>query len=225
MSHPRGLPRSHRWAGWSAIATVVLFIAANMLWANEQPPRGAPGPEVVDFYADISGRIVAGGLMSLTSIALSVVFASAVRSVVIELEGDEILANIVFGGTILGAAAGVGAEGINAAGAMRAEDGGLTEPLALAFFDISFVFGSYGGAIGYGLAALAIGVAALRAGALLPRWLAIGAVAIGAGMVTPLFGAVLAEFAVGPAMLLLLVLGVLLLRGHGVAASPRPEPA
>ena len=207
------LSGSHRVAGISAIATVVLFIAANLLWASEQPPRGAPGAEVLDFYSDISGRIVAGGLTSLVAIALSVVFASAFRGIAVELDGDETLGNLILGGTVLGAAAGIGAEGINAAGAMRAQDGGLTEGLALAFFDISYVFGSYGGAIGYGLAVLGIGLVALRSRALLPGWLAIVAVAIGVGMVTPLFGAVLAEYTIGPAMLLLLALGALLLRG------------
>jgi hypothetical protein len=224
-TRPRELPRLHRWAGVSAIATVVLFIVANMLWAGEQPPRGAEGFEVVAFYSDFSGRIIAGGLISLVAVALSVVFASAFRGIVNELSDDELLGNLVLGGTVLGAAAGICAEGINAAGAMRAQDGELSEPLALAFFDISFVFGSYGAAIGYGLVALAIGMVALRSGALLPRWLALVALAIGVGMVTPLFGAVLAEATVGPAMLLLVVVGIQLLRWEAVTPLPQERKA
>ena len=75
----------HRWAGLSAVGTALLFAAANALWAFEQPSWGASGRTLVDFYADLSGRIVAGALLSLISIALFVAFASAFRGVLIEL--------------------------------------------------------------------------------------------------------------------------------------------
>jgi hypothetical protein len=207
------LPRSHRWAGWSAIAAVVLFIVGNSLWAFNQPAPDASGAELVDFYTDLSGEIEAGGLISLTSIAVFAVFASAFRSVLIELEGDDLLANIAFGGMILGLAAGLGAEGINMAAALRAGDGELTEPVAIALFDISYFFGSSGAGIGFGLFTFATGAVALRAKALLPRWLALAAVMIGVALVTPLCGWVLGEYAIGPSCLLLLFLGVKLLRG------------
>ena len=60
---------------------------------------------------------------------------------------------------------------------------------------------------------LAVGVVALRSGALLPRWLGVIAVAIGLAMVTPLAGYLIGEYTVGPALLLFAALGVLLLRG------------
>lgn len=209
-----------RWAGLSAVGATVLFAAANVLWAFEQPDPGASGPELVDFYGDLSERIVAGALLSLISIAIFVVFASAFRTVLIELEKDELLANIAFGGTLLGLAAGVGAETVNMAAALRAGDGELTEPLALALFDISYVLGSYAAGIGFGLLTLATGAAALRAGALLPRWLAVVALALGVALVTPLSAYTLGEYAIGPSLLLLLVLGVMLLRGSAVPAAP-----
>ena len=154
----------------------------------------------------------------MLSIAIFVVFASALRGILAELEGDELLANAAFGGTILGLAAGLGAESVNLAAALRAGDGELTEPLALALFDISYVFGSYATGIGFGVAMLAIGAVALRSGKLLPRWLAFVAVVIGLAMVTPLAGYVLGEYTVAPCFLLLAVLGVLLLRGSALAS-------
>jgi hypothetical protein len=105
------------------------------------------------------------------------------------------------------------------AATLRAGDGELTEPLALALFDISYVFGSYASGIGFGVVMLAIGAAALRSRALLPRWLAVVAVVIGSAMVTPLAGYVLGEYTVGPCFLLLAVLGVLLLRGSALASA------
>lgn len=213
---------SHRWAGLSAIAAVLVFAAANVLWAFEQPAPGASGPELVDFYGDLSDRIVIGAFGSLVSIAIFVVFASALRSVLIELEGDELYANIAFGGTLLGLAAGLGAETINMAAAMRAGDGELTQPLALALFDISYVLGSYAGGIGFGLLTLATCAVALRARALLPRWLAVVGLAVGVALITPLAGYALGEYTVGPCFVILLILGIRLLRSSAAREVPSP---
>ena len=205
------LAADYRWAGLSAVSTALLFAGANALWAFEMPDRGAPGPELVNFYDDLSGRIIAGALLSLISIATFVVFASAFRSVLIKLEGDEFIANIAFGGSLLGMAAGIGAETINMAAALRAGDGELTRPLAQALFDTSYVLGYNAAGVGIGLLALATGTVALRARALLPRWLAVAALALGAALLTPL-----SRWALGPSFVLLLVLGLLLLRRPAV---------
>jgi hypothetical protein len=219
MSYRGVTARARRWAGVSAIAAFVVFTAGNLLWAFEQPAAGASAPELIDFYDEVSGRIVAGGLLSLLALALLVVSASALRSVLVELERDELLGNIAFGGAILGAAAGLGAETINMAAALRAGDGELTEPLALALFDISYVLGSYGAGIGIGLLTLAVAATALRTGTLLPRWLAVVGLVIGVAMITPLFGYALGEYTVAPSFVLLLVLGVLLLREADLPAG------
>jgi hypothetical protein len=57
----RSLSRTDRLAGLSALAAVVLSMVANTLWAFEQPDPGASAPELVDFYGDLSTRIVIGG--------------------------------------------------------------------------------------------------------------------------------------------------------------------
>jgi hypothetical protein len=208
------LPRNHRWAGWSALGTAVLFISANSLWGFQQPGEGASGPQLLAFYGDLSGRIVAGAVLSLVSIAMFVVFISAFRSILIELEADELLANVAFGGALVGLAAGVGAESINMAAALRAADGELTQSLAQALFDTSYVLGYNAAGIGIGLLVLATGSAALRARAMLPRWLAFLSLALGAALLTPL-----SRYVLGASFLLLLVLGVLLLRGSALGSG------
>ena len=207
----------HRWAGLSAVGAAALFAAANALWAFRQPGPGASAAELLSFYDQLSGLIVAGALLSLISIAIFVVFASAFRGVLIELEGDQLLANVTFGGSLVGMTAGVGAETINMAAAQRAADGELTGPVAQALFDSSYVLGYNAAGIGIGLLALATGAAALRTRALLPRWLAVVSLALGAGLLTPL-----SRYLLGPSFLLLLVLGVLLLRGSGVPTGRSP---
>jgi hypothetical protein len=215
-----GLPRIQRWAGLSAVAAVLVFVIGNALWAFEQPAQDASGPELLAFYGDLSGRIEVGALLSLISIALFVVFAGAFRAVLTELDGDELYANIAFGGALLGLAAGIGAETINMAAAQRAGDEALTEPLALALFDISYVLGSYAAGIGFGLLTVATGAVALRTRALLPPWLAAVAVGIGIASITPLFGYTLGASTVVPGGAIVLVVGISLLRGSAMRELP-----
>ena len=223
MSSP-SVPRIHRWTGLSAVAAVGLFAVGNALWAFEQPDPGASGPELVEFYGDLSTRIVVGGLLSLTSIAVLVVLAAALRRLLIEVEQEGFIADLAYGGLLFGLAPGVGAEAVNMAAALRAGDGELTEPLALALFDISYMLGSYASGLGFGVLSIAIGAAALRTGRLLPGWLAIAAIAIGVALVTPLAGYAIGEYTVAPTMVLLLVLGVRLLSGSALRA-PEASPA
>lgn len=94
------------------------------------------------------------------------------------------------------------------AAALRAADGQLTAPLAKALFDVSFVLGYNAAGIGVGLLTLATSAAALRARALLPRWLAVTGLAFGVALLTPL-----SVYALGPSVLFLLAVGIGLLRG------------
>jgi len=216
------LPRDQRWAGVSAIVAFLVFTAGNLLWALDQPVPNATGPELVAFYKDSASRIVTGGSLSLISVAIFVVFGASVSSVLKRLTGDALLGKIAFGGILLGCAAGLGAESINMAAAIRADDGTLTEPLAEALFDISYMFGSYAGGVGFGLAMVAIGAAALQSRALLPRWLAMVFVVVGVALVTPLTAYLIGEYALAPSFLLLFVLGVLLIRGSAQPAAMPP---
>jgi hypothetical protein len=107
------------------------------------------------------------------------------------------------------------------AAALRAGDGELTEPLALALFDISYVVGSYAAGIGFGLLTVAVSAVALRTGCLLPRSLALVGIAMGVALITPLAVHKIGEYTVGPALILLVVFAVRLLSGSTVAAPGR----
>jgi MFS family permease len=207
----RELPHSHRFAGWSALATTILFGIGNALWVFDQPGFGASGGHLVRFYREGSGRIVTGALLSLVSFALFLVFASAFRVVLVELEEDELHANMAFAGVLMVVAAGFGAEGINMAAALRAADGHLSEILAQALFETSYVFGYNAAGIGLGVLSVAVGAAALRARALLPRWLAAIAVVLGVLLLTPL-----SRYLLVAGFVLVGVVGYRLLQGTGV---------
>ena len=195
---------------------MVLFAVGNALWAFEQPDSGASVEEIVRFYTEASGRIVIGASLSLLAIAALLLFASGARTVLRDIEGDDLLADTAFAGMLLIAADGLGAETINMAGALRADDGQLTGDLAQAVFEISYVLGYNAAGVGAGVFALTTAAVALRTGALLPRWLAVLSIVVGAALLTPL-SPVLA----GPGFLVLVAVGAQLVRSP--PAQPKPN--
>lgn len=201
---------ARRYAGWSGMAFVALFGVGSAIWGLEMPGAGAPVAEVLDFYDDTSTRIIVGASLSLLGVAAFVLFAAAVRSVLIDAAGDDLLATAAFGGALLGLAAGLGAETINMTAAIRAGDGELSGPLARSLFEISQVLGSVGAGVGIGVFALATGVSALRTRAVLPHWIAIVLIIVGIALLTPLS---YVNVVAGSAMLLVaLLVAVPLLR-------------
>jgi hypothetical protein len=201
---------ARRCAGLSGIVVVLLFGIGSAIWALDMPDAGAPVAEVVDFYADSADRIVVGASLSLVAIAAFVLFAAALRQVLIDAGGDDFLATTAFGGALLGMAAGLGAETINLVGALRARDDELSDALAQSLFEISQVLGSTAAGVGMGVFALATAAVALRSGAVMPRWLAIVTVVVGISLLTPVSR--VNELSGASLVLITLVLAVLLLR-------------
>lgn len=198
---------TRRTTGLAGLAVVVVFGAGNALWVFDQPDSGAPAQEILAFYANASTRIIVGASLSLLAVALFVLFASGVRAILADMEGDDLLATTAFGGALLLLAAGIGAETINMVGALRAEHGQLTPGLGRALFEISYVLGYNAAGVGIGTLLLAVAAVALRARALMPRSLALLMVVVGIAFITPL-----SRLLVGPSVLLLLVASVQLLR-------------
>jgi hypothetical protein len=202
---------------------VVLFVTGNVLWWPwTGPEAGASAAEIVDFYRDTSGRIVAGASLSLLAIAAFVPFAAAFRRVLTEADGDDLLATTAFGGALLGMAAGLGAETINMVGALRARDGELGDALAQSLFEISQILGSTAAGVGMGVLALATAAVALRTGLILPRWLAIVTGVVGISVLTPLSR--VAEVSGASLVLITSIIAVLLLRTPVGERPPTKDP-
>lgn len=201
---------TRRVTGAAGLAVAVLFAAGNALWAIEQPEAGASARQIMAFYTHTSGRVIAGASISLIAAALFVLFAAGLRAILTNVEDDGVLGTTAFGGALLVVATGLGAETINMAGALRAEHGQLSPELGRALFEISYVLGYNAAGVGVGILILAVAVAALRAQALLPRWLALVLIVVGLAFLTPL-----SRFLLAPSLLLLLVASAQLLRGSG----------
>lgn len=180
------LRASRKLAVVGGLAAAVLFAVGNAIWALEMPEDGTAVPAVLDFYRETADRIVIGGSISLLSIGAFVLFAAAVRQVIVDEGGDPALATTAFGGAVLGMAAGLGAESINLVAALRARDGELSEGLGQSLFEISQILGSTATAVGLGVFALAVAAAAIRADAILPRPVSLLNLAAGVLLLTPL---------------------------------------
>jgi hypothetical protein len=210
---------ARRCAGLSAIAGAVLFGVGNALWAFEWPGAGAPAAKIVRFYHHASDRVIVGASLSLLAIAAIVLFAAAIRRVLAEAEGDDLLPTTAFGGALLGLAAGFAAETINMVGALRAQDGALTNALAQSLWELARVFGTYAGGIGLGVFALSTAAVALRTDLVLARPLAVAVALLGATLLTPASYYV-GQLTGGAFILLALIIAVPLLRSPGKRATP-----
>lgn len=198
---------TRRLTGIAGLGAGILFGGGSALWGFEQPRAGASTAKLLAFYRDNDTEIVIGASLALGSIAFFVFFASGVRALLREVEGDDLLGTAAFGGALLLTAAGLAAEVINMVGALRADAGQLTPDLARSVFEISYVLGYNAAGVGIGTFLLALAAAALRARALMPRWTAVALVVVGLAFLTPL-----SRYLLGPAVLLLLAVSVQLLR-------------
>ena len=208
---------TRRQAGISGLVAALTFGVGSAIWGLEMPSDGTPVNEVLAWYEDTADRIVIGGSLSLLAIAAFAFFAAAMRELLVEAGAERVLATAAFAGAGLGMAAGLGAESINLIAAMRAQDGDLTPELVQPLFEISQILGSTASAVGMGLFGMAVGAAALTTPGILPRWLAIDSLAVGALLLTPLshYGA----FAGAVIVVLGTTIGIVLLRGVSATSS------
>ena len=178
--------RAERIAGISGITGAALFAVGSAIWGLDMPEDGTPVAEVVAWYEDVADRIVIGGSLSLLAVAAFLVFAGAMRRVLADAEGDDVLATTAFGGFLLAMTVGIGAEGINLVAGLRAQDDELGEGLAQALFEVSQILGGVLTAVGLGVFAVATAVVTLRSRLVLPRWLAVFTLVLGIVLLTPL---------------------------------------
>jgi hypothetical protein len=163
----------------------------------EQPERDAGTEELISFYEGTSTAILIGGTMSLIAVPFFVWFGAVLRERLVAAEGSERtgLPLVAFAGTVVTAVVGLGAETINMAGALSAEDGQLTADTAQIYFDVSYTFGAPCAGVGFAMVAIPTALIALRTGRPIRPWAAwtallVGLAALTPAMLTPAFGLV-----------------------------------
>ena len=179
-----GLDRA---APLSGLAFALLFGLGSGLWAFEQPARGAETAEIVSFFQGTSVQILIGGTMSIISLIFLVWFGAILRDRLAVAEGSQStgLPLLAFAGTVLTAGVGFGAETINMAAALNAEDGQLSGETAQVYFDLTYAFGAHAAGVTIAMVAIPIGLTALRTRQIVPPPAAWLALIFAAAMLTP----------------------------------------
>ena len=206
-----------RLAPLSGVMTVVLFGAGSAIWAVEQPPRDAGTAELISFYEGSSTEIVIGGTMSLIAVLFLVWFGAVLRERLAAAEGSERtgLPLTAFAGTVVTAAVGLGAETINMAGALSAEDGQLTADTAQIYFDVSYALGAPAAGVGIAMVAVPTALIALGTGQPIRRWAAWAALLVGLAALTPVM--------LTPAFALVTLVALVLLAGLSIQLYRQDE--
>lgn len=93
---------ARRCAASSGIAVAVLFGSGARSGASTCRRTARPWPMSPTFTARPPTGIVIGGSLSLLAIAVFLLFAGALRQILIEAGGEEFLATTAFGGAVLG---------------------------------------------------------------------------------------------------------------------------
>lgn len=174
-----------RCAAWSGAITAALFAIGSLIWALDMPEDGTTATTVVDFYQVTADRIVVGGSLSLLAVAAFIVFVAALRRVLLDAGGSDVLATAAIAGAVLGMSAGIGAETINIAAALSAREGELDHALARSLFEASQALGASATGVGMGVFSLTAGLDALRT-SVLPRRLALAMLIVGLVLLSPL---------------------------------------
>jgi hypothetical protein len=91
---------TRRTTGLAGLAVAILFGAGKRYGCLNSPMPVLLHGAIVAFYTGTSARIVAGASLSLVGGAVFVLFASGVRAILREHEGDDLLATTAFGGAL-----------------------------------------------------------------------------------------------------------------------------
>lgn len=214
---------------WLAPLLGVLFVVlliVSFIVGGEPPDDLKNAQEIVDFYVDDKDRVMLGVLLEGIAASLFVFFGAYLWRVLQDAHpGRSMLPTAAFGGVVI-FAAGIAIDGtINFALAETAEDIDPSSVQALAaLWQNDFV----PGAVGLQIFFLALGLSALRTGAI-PKWIGWIAILLALIAVTPIGFATF----IGGGLLVILLSVVLTMRarravgpgegaGPGVGASPPP---
>ena len=201
----------------SGLVAALLFGAGSALWGFEQPAQDAGNEEIISFYEETSTEILIGGTMSVVALLFFLWFGAVLRERLAAAEGPagSGLPLMAFAGVILIGAVGLGAETINMAGALSAEDGQLTADTAQIYFDVSWALGAPAAGVAIATTVAPVGLIALHTGRVLPPWGAWLSLLLALVLLTPLMWTAAFQYPFGLAVLLLAALSVSLYRAPG----------
>jgi hypothetical protein len=193
-----------RFSPLSGVIFAVLYLAGTYVAMKGSPEFVGKPAEIQAYYeGDANNKhIMLGGLMAIVATPFWFLFLGNLRSAMGRAEGGAgRLTATAFGAGVGGAAAGSAGIFLNTVAAIRADRaGGIDPATATALFDGSQVLFYSSTMALLSAFSLCVGVAAVRYGAVIPKWLGVVYIVLAVPMVLPMI-----SWAVLPLGLLLTV--------------------
>jgi hypothetical protein len=212
-----------RWQRIEPLAGIPFVVLALIALVTAGGEDFIADPSVLaDYYADDSGRIIAGELIGGFAIFFFFWFVGAVRNRLRVSETPEGgLPALAFGGGIAGGTLVLVANAATMAGAFRADEDGQIDPAAAAALnDFSSIIVGIAAPVALAVFVAATGVVSIATG-VLPRWLGWVSLVIALGFLVPLISYL---FWVPFAVWVLVVSVILYLRPSEVTVRATPVP-
>jgi len=195
----------------SGVIFVALYLAGNIL-AMKGSPEFVGEPDAIQAYYEGPGnnKIMLGGFLAVVATPFWFLFLGNLRSAMAKAEGGALrLTSTAFAAGVVAAATGTGGMLLNSVAAIRADQtGGIDPAVATALFDGTQVLVYTATMAILSAYSLCVGVASVRYGAVVPKWLGVIFIILAVPMVIPPI-----SWAVLPVGLLLtVVLSVVLYR-------------
>lgn len=172
----------------SGLIFVVLY-AAGISLAMKGSPEFVGKPDDIQAYYEgaKNHKIMLGGLIGVVATPFWFLFLGNLRSAMAKAEGGAMrLTSTAFAAGAVAAAAGTSGILLNTVGAIRADQNGSIDPaVATALFDGAQVLVYTSTMAILAAFALCVGVASLRYGAVIPKWLGVIFVILAVPMVVP----------------------------------------
>lgn len=166
-----------RLAPLAGVVVVALEVIGGTLAMKGAPAFAAKPAEIMAYFADPASHLMLAMLLLMMAAPFWFIFLGCLYGAVKVKEGGvgRLAATLLASGSAA-AAIGVAGDVFMAMASIRASRGTLSPTLATAYFDASNVLSYTGFAVALSAFNLALGLAALRYGAILPKWL--GAISI-----------------------------------------------
>jgi hypothetical protein len=167
-----------RIAPLSGVVFVVLYVAGVLIAMKGSPDFAGDPAAIQTFFENESNRILWGACLAILSLPFWFLFLGNLRSGMAKAEGGaERLSATAFGSGVAAAATGTAGFLVGAMGAMRADDAGkIDAATATVMWDVWQVLAFTATVAVLSAFSLAVGVASLRYGAVIPKWLGVVAI-------------------------------------------------
>ncbi len=177
-----------RIAPLTGIVFVILYVVGMLISMKDSPDFAGDPHKIQAYFQEYDGRIMFGGLLSIISLPFWFLFLGCLRSAMAKAEGGAgRLTATAFGSGVAAAATGAAGTFLGVMGAVRVSNTGKIDvATATVLWDAWQVLAFSATLAILSAFSLAVGVASLRYGAVLPKWLGVVAILLAIVYVIPM---------------------------------------